>query len=66
MRRLIAQDFDQAFEACDLILGPVSPKLAWRMDEMNAQDPLSEFLADIYTSVRAGRSAWHVPALWLR
>lgn len=49
VRRLIAQDFDQAFEACDLILGPVSPKLAWRMDDMDAQDPLSEFLADIYT-----------------
>lgn len=49
VRRLIAQDFDRAFEGCDFILGPVSPRLAWRIDEMDAQDPLAEFLADIYT-----------------
>ena len=49
VRRLIAQDFDRAFESCDFILGPVSPRLAWRIDEMDNQDPLAEFLADIYT-----------------
>ena len=49
VRRLIAQDFDRAFESCDFILGPVSPRLAWRIDEMDTQDPLAEFLADIYT-----------------
>lgn len=48
VRRLVAQDFDAAFNACDLILGPVAPTAAWNIDTPTT-DPLREYLADIYT-----------------
>jgi len=48
VRRLVAQDFDAAFQDCDLIAGPVAPTVAWNIDQA-ASDPLQEYLADIYT-----------------
>ena len=48
IRRLIAQDFQQAFTACDVIMGPVSPTVAWNLGE-KADDPVANYLADIYT-----------------
>jgi aspartyl-tRNA(Asn)/glutamyl-tRNA(Gln) amidotransferase subunit A len=48
VRRLVAQDFDTAFQGCDLIAGPVAPTVAWDIDQA-ASDPLREYLADIYT-----------------
>lgn len=48
IRRLIAQDFQQAFEQCDVIAGPVAPTVAWKIGEKSA-DPLANYLADIYT-----------------
>jgi aspartyl-tRNA(Asn)/glutamyl-tRNA(Gln) amidotransferase subunit A len=50
VRRLIAQDFQAAFTQCDLIVGPVSPTLAWPIDSAEkAKDPLADYLADVYT-----------------
>ena len=48
IRRLIAQDFQQAFTQCDLIAGPVAPTVAWKLGE-KADDPLANYLADIFT-----------------
>jgi aspartyl-tRNA(Asn)/glutamyl-tRNA(Gln) amidotransferase subunit A len=48
IRRIIAQDFQQAFEQCDVIMGPVSPTVAWDLGA-KTDDPLQMYLADIYT-----------------
>ena len=48
IRRLIAQDFQQAFTQCDLIAGPAAPTVAWTIGE-KADDPVANYLADIYT-----------------
>ena len=48
VRRLIKNDFDRAFEHCDVIVCPVSPTTAFRIGEKTA-DPLQMYLADIYT-----------------
>jgi aspartyl-tRNA(Asn)/glutamyl-tRNA(Gln) amidotransferase subunit A len=48
IRRIIAQDFQQAFTQCDVIMGPVSPTVAWDLGA-KADDPVQMYLADIYT-----------------
>ena len=48
IRRLIAQDFQQAFTQCDVIMGPVAPTVAWDLGA-KANDPLANYLADIFT-----------------
>lgn len=48
VRRLVADDFEAAFKDCDVIAGPVAPRVAWQIDEPII-DPLQEYLADIYT-----------------
>jgi len=48
VRRLIREDFDRAFEAVDVIVGPVSPTAAFKIGE-KSDDPLSMYLSDIYT-----------------
>jgi aspartyl-tRNA(Asn)/glutamyl-tRNA(Gln) amidotransferase subunit A len=48
IRRLIAQDFQQAFTQCDVIMGPVSPTVAWDLGD-KADDPVANYLADIFT-----------------
>ena len=48
IRRLIAQDFDAAFQQCDLIMGPTAPTTAFNFGE-KASDPVSMYLSDIYT-----------------
>jgi aspartyl-tRNA(Asn)/glutamyl-tRNA(Gln) amidotransferase subunit A len=62
VRTLIQQDFDRAFESCDLIAGPVSPTPAFKFGE-RIEDPLQMYLTDIYTvSVNlAGIPAISVP-----
>ena len=50
VRRLIRQDFDQAFEEVDVILGPVTPSPAFRLGE-KIDDPLAMYLFDLYTVV---------------
>jgi len=48
VRRLIKNQFDEIFKNYDLIIGPTSPTTAWKIGE-KTQDPLSMYLADIYT-----------------
>lgn len=47
-RRLIKNDFEEAFKKVDLILTPTSPTVAFGLGE-KTQDPLSMYLADIFT-----------------
>jgi aspartyl-tRNA(Asn)/glutamyl-tRNA(Gln) amidotransferase subunit A len=48
IRRMIADDFQQAFQVCDVIAGPVAPTVAWKLGEKST-DPVANYLADIYT-----------------
>jgi len=48
IRRLISEDFRQAFQAVDVIMGPTSPSVAFRFGEKSA-DPIAMYLSDIYT-----------------
>ncbi len=48
VRRLIKQDFDDAFKSVDVIAGPTTPTAAFRMGE-KVEDPLSMYLCDIFT-----------------
>src|SRR5512140_48838 len=48
IRRLIAQDFVEAFKQCDVIMGPTSPTTAFNLGE-KGDDPVQMYLSDIYT-----------------
>jgi aspartyl-tRNA(Asn)/glutamyl-tRNA(Gln) amidotransferase subunit A len=48
IRRLIADDFRQAYTQCDVIMGPVAPTVAWDLGA-KADDPVANYLADIFT-----------------
>ncbi|WP_332827818.1 Asp-tRNA(Asn)/Glu-tRNA(Gln) amidotransferase subunit GatA [Ramlibacter sp.] len=48
IRRMIADDFQQAFTQCDVIAGPAAPSVAWQLGE-HGDDPLADYLADIFT-----------------
>ena len=48
IRRLIANDFIEAFKSCDMILGPTAPGTAFKLGE-KADDPVSMYLNDLYT-----------------
>jgi aspartyl-tRNA(Asn)/glutamyl-tRNA(Gln) amidotransferase subunit A len=63
LRRLIAEDFRQAFEVCDVIMGPTSPTTAFRIGA-KTDDPVAMYLSDIYTiSVNlAGLPGMSIPA----
>ncbi|MDT0139916.1 Asp-tRNA(Asn)/Glu-tRNA(Gln) amidotransferase subunit GatA [Acidovorax sp. PRC11] len=63
IRRMIADDFQNAFKACDVIAGPVAPTVAWKLGE-HGNDPLADYLADIFTlpASLAGLPGMSVPA----
>jgi aspartyl-tRNA(Asn)/glutamyl-tRNA(Gln) amidotransferase subunit A len=48
IRRMIADDFQSAFQQCDVIAGPVAPTVAWKIGE-KSDDPVANYLADIFT-----------------
>jgi len=48
IRRLIAQDFTEAYKLCDVIMGPTSPSTAFKLGE-KGDDPVQMYLSDIYT-----------------
>ena len=48
IRRLISDDFKEAFEKVDVIMGPTSPEVAFKAGE-KSDDPVSMYLSDIYT-----------------
>ena len=62
VRALIAQDFDRAFEACDLLLTPTAPSAAFASGDK--ADPLEMYLNDVFTvpASMAGLPAMSVPA----
>ena len=48
VRTLIARDFAQAFESCDILLAPITPCVAFGLGEKTA-DPVSMYLTDVFT-----------------
>ncbi|HEX8384348.1 MAG TPA: Asp-tRNA(Asn)/Glu-tRNA(Gln) amidotransferase subunit GatA [Sphingomonas sp.] len=62
VRALIARDFDQAFERCDVLLTPTAPSAAFALGEKSA-DPIAMYLNDVFTvpSSLAGLPAMSVP-----
>jgi aspartyl-tRNA(Asn)/glutamyl-tRNA(Gln) amidotransferase subunit A len=63
IRRMIADDFQQAFRQCDVIAGPVAPTVAWKLGE-HGDDPVADYLADIFTlpGSLAGLPGMSIPA----
>ncbi|MDP3141982.1 MAG: Asp-tRNA(Asn)/Glu-tRNA(Gln) amidotransferase subunit GatA [Methylotenera sp.] len=63
IRRLIAQDFVDAFKQCDVIMGPAAPSTAFKAGE-KVDDPVAMYLQDIYTisTNLAGLPGMSVPA----
>ena len=48
VRTLIKEDFNKAFEKCDVIFSPATPTTAFKIGE-KTEDPVSMYLSDIYT-----------------
>jgi aspartyl-tRNA(Asn)/glutamyl-tRNA(Gln) amidotransferase subunit A len=63
VRRLIAEDFQRAFAGVDLLAGPTTPGVAFRIGE-KSDDPLAMYAADVNTVAvnLAGLPAMSVPA----
>jgi len=63
IRRLISNDFVEAFKTVDVIMGPTSPGVAFKLGE-KSDDPVSMYLSDIYTIAvnLAGLPGMSVPA----
>lgn len=66
IRRLIAQDFTDAFKQCDVIMGPTAPSTAFKAGE-KADDPVAMYLQDVYTIATnlAGLPGMSIPAGFL-
>ncbi|HTO43109.1 MAG TPA: Asp-tRNA(Asn)/Glu-tRNA(Gln) amidotransferase subunit GatA [Burkholderiales bacterium] len=62
VRRLIAMDFADAFQRCDVIMGPTAPTTAFKLGAKTA-DPVQMYLNDIYTvpAPLAGIPALSIP-----
>ena len=62
IRRLIRDDFHNAFEQVDIIMGPTSPTVAFTLGE-KVDDPVTMYLSDIYTIAvnLAGLPAMSIP-----
>ncbi len=62
VRALIARDFEQAWEQCDVLLTPTAPSAAFALGEKSA-DPIAMYLNDVFTvpSSLAGLPAMSVP-----
>ncbi|MDP1932788.1 MAG: Asp-tRNA(Asn)/Glu-tRNA(Gln) amidotransferase subunit GatA [Gammaproteobacteria bacterium] len=63
IRRLIKNDFDNAFKDVDVIIGPTTPHTAFKIGEKN-DDPVTMYLEDIYTIAvnLAGLPGMSIPA----
>jgi aspartyl-tRNA(Asn)/glutamyl-tRNA(Gln) amidotransferase subunit A len=72
VRSLIKRDFDEAFQAVDVILTPATPTPAFPLSSQGGSDPIAMYLNDIFTVtvnmaglpglvVPAGRSAEGLP-----
>ncbi len=63
LRCLISRDFQAAFDKVDVMMGPTSPTVAFRLGE-KTDDPVTMYLSDIFTTAvsLAGLPAISVPA----
>jgi aspartyl-tRNA(Asn)/glutamyl-tRNA(Gln) amidotransferase subunit A len=63
VRRLIREDFMRAFEQVNVIMGPTSPSVAFRLGE-KSDDPVTMYLSDTYTIAvnLAGLPGMSIPA----
>lgn len=63
VRRVIRDDFTQAYEKCDVLLTPTTPSAAFPIGE-NEDDPIKMYLNDIFTvpASLAGLPGMSVPA----
>ena len=63
VRRLIANDFNEAFKTVDVIAGPTTPSVAFKLGEKSS-DPLAMYAADVNTVAvnLAGLPAISLPA----
>jgi aspartyl-tRNA(Asn)/glutamyl-tRNA(Gln) amidotransferase subunit A len=63
VRALIARDFQQAWEKCDLLLTPTAPSAAFGLGE-KSDDPIAMYLNDVFSvpASLAGLPAMSVPA----
>ena len=63
LRRLISDDFQRRFEQIDVLIGPTSPSVAFRIGE-KSEDPVTMYLSDVYTTAvnLAGLPALSIPA----
>lgn len=63
IRQLISNDFKQAFDKVDVIMGPTSPTVAFNLGE-KTDDPVTMYLSDIYTIAvnLAGLPGMSIPA----
>ena len=48
VRTLIKNDFEEAYKKCDVIVSPISPAPAFKLNE-KLDDPLQMYLSDIFT-----------------
>jgi aspartyl-tRNA(Asn)/glutamyl-tRNA(Gln) amidotransferase subunit A len=62
IRRLVANDFRQAFDKVDLILGPTAPTTAYAIGA-KSDDPVQMYLGDVFTipAALAGVPALSIP-----
>jgi aspartyl-tRNA(Asn)/glutamyl-tRNA(Gln) amidotransferase subunit A len=62
VRALIARDFEQAFEQCDVILAPTTPTASFPLGD-KVDDPLAMYLNDVFAvpASLAGLPAMSVP-----
>ena len=63
LRRLISDDFQQAFTKVDVIMGPTAPSPAFKLGE-KTDDPVAMYLSDLYTGAvnLAGLPGMSIPA----
>jgi aspartyl-tRNA(Asn)/glutamyl-tRNA(Gln) amidotransferase subunit A len=59
VRRLIKNDFDAAFQQCDVIVGPTAPTPAFKLGE-KVSNPLAMYLSDVFT---IGANLAGIPAI---
>jgi aspartyl-tRNA(Asn)/glutamyl-tRNA(Gln) amidotransferase subunit A len=59
VRRLIKNDFDAAFQQCDVIVGPTAPTPAFKLGD-KVSDPLAMYLSDVFT---IGANLAGIPAI---
>ncbi|MDB2370164.1 Asp-tRNA(Asn)/Glu-tRNA(Gln) amidotransferase subunit GatA [Gammaproteobacteria bacterium] len=63
VRRLIKNDFDNAFQSVDALMTPTSPNTAFKFGSKGAQNPVELYLEDLFTisSNLAGLPAISIP-----